>query len=346
MAQFTQGKSIPVILEEAYDDDYDPTQEELEAFAREIGIDPECDPDLMWIAREAIMAPLPPEWKPVQDPSGEIYYFNFVTNDSTWDHPCDQYYREMVANERAKVGDEGKKKGGKKGKKSKKAGSRNKPLPAPSAALSGQINLLSPGNTLNATPVRPATAVGPRSPRTALLSAGIKQRQSESKSITASLTPSAFRKESVEQPSRPKTSRTRADSKGLEFGGGLTVGGPRNFELGGGGLEFGTSKKSFLKSATRRKASSGSSKDADAADGHNILAESLGKTEFAESLDEERPSIDAGSLFRSEDRDIQHVQLKSESDISYKSSESNHMKLGSDLDVRDLSPHNQLDPDP
>lgn len=35
-----------------------------------------------------------------QDPSGEIYYFNFSTGDSVWDHPCDEHFRDMVTQER------------------------------------------------------------------------------------------------------------------------------------------------------------------------------------------------------------------------------------------------------
>lgn len=38
-----------------------------------------------------------------QDPNGDIYYFNFATGDSIWDHPCDEYYRTMVVEERAKL---------------------------------------------------------------------------------------------------------------------------------------------------------------------------------------------------------------------------------------------------
>ncbi len=39
-----------------------------------------------------------------QDPNGDIYYFNFATGDSIWDHPCDEFYRKMVAEERQKMG--------------------------------------------------------------------------------------------------------------------------------------------------------------------------------------------------------------------------------------------------
>ena len=34
--------------------------------------------------------PLPADWKPCQDSTtGDIYYFNFKSGDSLWDHPCD-----------------------------------------------------------------------------------------------------------------------------------------------------------------------------------------------------------------------------------------------------------------
>lgn len=37
---------------------------ELLEFAKVIGIDPDKEPELLWIAREGIVAPLPEEWKP------------------------------------------------------------------------------------------------------------------------------------------------------------------------------------------------------------------------------------------------------------------------------------------
>lgn len=37
-----------------------------------------------------------------QGPNGNIYYFNFVTGESIWDHPCDELYRKMVMEERKK----------------------------------------------------------------------------------------------------------------------------------------------------------------------------------------------------------------------------------------------------
>ncbi|XP_075630474.1 centrosomal protein of 164 kDa [Balearica regulorum gibbericeps] len=116
-----------LILEEDYDETYIPNEQEIQEFAREIGIDPEKEPELIWLAKEGIVAPLPPEWKPCQDITGDIYYFNFATGQSTWDHPCDDYYRELVIQEREKLLARGslkkkdkKKKKGKKEKKDKK----------------------------------------------------------------------------------------------------------------------------------------------------------------------------------------------------------------------------------
>ncbi|KAI6646208.1 hypothetical protein LOD99_9415 [Oopsacas minuta] len=91
-----------LILEEAFDDTYEPTEQEVAEYAAVIGIDPRGDGDLMWIAREGIRAALPPEWKPCQDTTGDIYYFNFTTGESNWDHPCDEYYRNLVETTRAK----------------------------------------------------------------------------------------------------------------------------------------------------------------------------------------------------------------------------------------------------
>lgn len=115
-----------LILEEDYDETYIPSEQEIQDFARDIGIDPEKEPELMWLAKEGIVAPLPPEWKPCQDITGDIYYFNFANGQSTWNHPCDDHYRELVTQERKKLLARGglkkkeKKKKDKKEKKDKK----------------------------------------------------------------------------------------------------------------------------------------------------------------------------------------------------------------------------------
>ncbi|XP_054883939.1 centrosomal protein of 164 kDa-like isoform X2 [Poeciliopsis prolifica] len=156
-----------LILEEDYDESYIPSEQEIHEYATDIGIDPENEPELLWLAREGIVAPLPPEWKPCQDVTGDIYYFNFSTGQSTWDHPCDEHYRRLVAQERKRTpligatgGGEAKKdKKKKKEKKEKKEKRKKEPLKTPAALSSSLGPLPSPLRTL--APLRGLDILGP-----------------------------------------------------------------------------------------------------------------------------------------------------------------------------------------
>jgi hypothetical protein len=97
------GQGDSIILEEEIDPNYEPTQDEVVEYAKWLGMDMVEDKDLMWIAREGLKAPLPENWKPCKTTdTDEIYYFNFSTGDSTWDHPCDEYYRSVYEEEKKK----------------------------------------------------------------------------------------------------------------------------------------------------------------------------------------------------------------------------------------------------
>ena len=79
------------------------TQDEVVEYAKWLGMDMVEDKDLMWIAREGLKAPLPENWNPCKTTdTDEIYYFNFSTGDSTWDHPNDEYYRSVCEKEKKK----------------------------------------------------------------------------------------------------------------------------------------------------------------------------------------------------------------------------------------------------
>ena len=56
----------------------------------------------MYIAREGLKAPLPEPWKPCQNKNNEIFYFNLKTQESSWDHPCDKYYKNLFKKEKEK----------------------------------------------------------------------------------------------------------------------------------------------------------------------------------------------------------------------------------------------------
>ncbi|KAL0972763.1 hypothetical protein UPYG_G00194470 [Umbra pygmaea] len=139
-----------LILEEDYDENYIPSEQEIYEYAREIGIDPDQEPELLWLAREGIVAPLPPEWKPCQDVTGDVYYFNFSSGQSTWDHPCDEQYRSLVKQELERAGPQAraspdaaakkeKKKKDKKEKKKKKKDPELLKAPGPLSSALGPL---------------------------------------------------------------------------------------------------------------------------------------------------------------------------------------------------------------
>eukprot|EP00928_Gymnodinium_smaydae_P028701 TRINITY_DN21829_c0_g1_i1.p1 TRINITY_DN21829_c0_g1~~TRINITY_DN21829_c0_g1_i1.p1 ORF type:complete len:952 (+),score=210.82 TRINITY_DN21829_c0_g1_i1:60-2915(+) len=83
-----------VVLDEKLDEDYEPTQEELEEYAEWLGMDLKTERHLFWIARCGLKEPLPKAWKPCQH-GEDLFYFNFETGESIWDHPCDSKYKAM-----------------------------------------------------------------------------------------------------------------------------------------------------------------------------------------------------------------------------------------------------------
>ena len=55
-------------MEEELDDDYNPSGEEIEEYARFLGMDINVDQELFFIAKEGLKAPLPSNWKPCKSP--------------------------------------------------------------------------------------------------------------------------------------------------------------------------------------------------------------------------------------------------------------------------------------
>jgi centrosomal protein CEP164 len=109
-----------VVLEEELPENYEPTEDEILEYASWLGMDVEQEKELFWIAREGLKAPLPEHWKPCKTNEGEIYYFNFATGDSVWDHPCDAYYKNLYADEKKKFHENKKSAAAAKEKKKKK----------------------------------------------------------------------------------------------------------------------------------------------------------------------------------------------------------------------------------
>ena len=75
---------------------FSPLCAEIDEYAASIGMSLPEDEDLLWIVQEGLRAKLPDGWRACQDTrTGEIYYFNFNTGHSVWEHPCDDKYREV-----------------------------------------------------------------------------------------------------------------------------------------------------------------------------------------------------------------------------------------------------------
>lgn len=52
------------------------------------------DEAFLYLAREGITAPLPPNWMAYERNDGEVYYKHRITQEKTYDHPTDIEYRK------------------------------------------------------------------------------------------------------------------------------------------------------------------------------------------------------------------------------------------------------------
>ncbi|KAK2489498.1 hypothetical protein MC885_017180 [Smutsia gigantea] len=73
------------------------------------------------------------------DITGDIYYFNFANGQSMWDHPCDEHYRNLVIQERAKLPTPGAMKKKVKKKKKEKKDKKDKEMSRSPPALRSSL---------------------------------------------------------------------------------------------------------------------------------------------------------------------------------------------------------------
>ncbi|ORC85841.1 uncharacterized protein TM35_000321560 [Trypanosoma theileri] len=91
---------MSVVLENIPNDNYEPSEMELMEYGKWLGMELPADKPFLWIAREGLKAPLPEHWKACRSEKGELYYFNFKTGESSWDHPLDDQFRELLQSEK------------------------------------------------------------------------------------------------------------------------------------------------------------------------------------------------------------------------------------------------------
>eukprot|EP01059_Diplonema_ambulator_P000444 TRINITY_DN10376_c0_g1_i2.p1 TRINITY_DN10376_c0_g1~~TRINITY_DN10376_c0_g1_i2.p1 ORF type:complete len:181 (+),score=25.34 TRINITY_DN10376_c0_g1_i2:32-544(+) len=92
----------PETREYIEDPNYVPTESDIKDYATYLGIDRATEADLYWIAEEGVRARLPEGWKPCSTRKGQVYYFNTVTGQSSWTHPKDTEFKELLEAERLK----------------------------------------------------------------------------------------------------------------------------------------------------------------------------------------------------------------------------------------------------
>jgi hypothetical protein len=74
---------------------------DLHDFAEFMDVDATKEPYLLPIVAEAMNAGLPEGWIEVEDDNtGNFYYCNTATEATTWEHPLDQYYKNLLFVER------------------------------------------------------------------------------------------------------------------------------------------------------------------------------------------------------------------------------------------------------
>ena len=96
---YESSSSNVQILEEEDDEFYEPTDDEIIEYAEYLGMDIEEDSDLLWIAREGLKCKLPNDWKACKTTVGDIFYYNFETQESQWEHPRDEEWKILYAKE-------------------------------------------------------------------------------------------------------------------------------------------------------------------------------------------------------------------------------------------------------
>ncbi|XP_015182409.1 PREDICTED: myb-like protein X isoform X2 [Polistes dominula] len=97
MSSSQQENATTIVCREVFDETSHPSNEEVLDYAKRLGIDPDAEAHLLPLAREGLMAALPKGWIPCyHEASGAWYYYQASTSTTTWEHPLDSVYRELV----------------------------------------------------------------------------------------------------------------------------------------------------------------------------------------------------------------------------------------------------------
>lgn len=91
-----------LLAEQPQDSDSEMDLEEVRQYAKYLGIDSEEDSDLLFVAKYAMEADVPPDWTACIDESGREYFCNLQTGKVQYQHPMDDEYKRMYQDLKAK----------------------------------------------------------------------------------------------------------------------------------------------------------------------------------------------------------------------------------------------------
>ena len=84
---------LPIVEDEEAKSPSEPTVQEISDYAEYLGLRPGEDGELLWIAEQALLAPLPEGWKEIEDHKGNVLYLNNESGEAQYAHPCDEEYK-------------------------------------------------------------------------------------------------------------------------------------------------------------------------------------------------------------------------------------------------------------
>lgn len=77
------------------DIDFSQLPEEVISMCEYLGIRVLSEHNMIWIAADALKAPLPISWTAQKDSNGRTYFYNHLTNQSKLEHPLDPHFRKL-----------------------------------------------------------------------------------------------------------------------------------------------------------------------------------------------------------------------------------------------------------
>jgi WW domain len=84
-----------LLAEQPLESDSETELAEVHEYAEYLGIDVAADPELLFVAKYAAEADVPPEWTACLDESGKEYFCNLKTGETQYQHPMDPKYVKM-----------------------------------------------------------------------------------------------------------------------------------------------------------------------------------------------------------------------------------------------------------